>query len=178
MAGPRHRRWINLFLAGFLGALAIDASHVAGCNQGLKDAVNPPLLITGLWQGPWRLYAPDVDNQNLRLRADLVFADQATVSWSSPDWAQLPALRKFVLARHMNYFNYLLLADRELAWQDLCAYLARTVPHPQGKPVAVAKITLLLRGAIIPPPGERLVPAGPYLAFDPWAPIFTWSPPG
>ncbi|HEX7837457.1 MAG TPA: hypothetical protein VF469_08340, partial [Kofleriaceae bacterium] len=74
MTSQSRRQLVNAFLVVFLAALAIDVSHPLGCNQPAKDAINLPLLVTGLWQGPWRLYAPDVDNQNLRLKADLVFA--------------------------------------------------------------------------------------------------------
>lgn len=177
MAGPAHRRRINVFLAGFLAVLAIDAFHrVNDAHQAAREAIDLPLLVTGLWQGPWRLYAPDVDKDNLRLKADLVFADRATATWSSPDWSQVSAPRKFRLARHINYFNAILLAGREPAWDALCAYLARTVPHPQGKPVPVVEVTLSLRGATIPPPREPVVPAGPYLAFDPWSVIRVWRP--
>lgn len=177
VAGQTYRRRVNLFLAGFLAVLAIDAFHSAGeTHQALKDAINLPLLVTGLWQGPWRLYAPDVDKDNLQLKADLVFADQATATWTSPDWAELSAAGKLTRARHMNYFNFILLADRELAWDDLCAYLARETPHPQGKPAAVVQVTLSLRGAKIPPPGDPIVPAGPYHAFDPWEVIRVWRP--
>lgn len=177
MGRPRHRAWINAFLAGFLAVLAIDAFHAVGpMHQALKDAIDTPLDVTGLWQGPWRLYAPDVDKVNLRLRAEVVFADQATASWSSPDWAQRSAVQKFLAARHMNYLNSVLLAGKELEWDALCAYLARTVPHPQGKAVAVAEVKLLLRGARVPPPSERVVPAGPYVDFEPWEPIWAWRP--
>jgi hypothetical protein len=177
MAGPTNRRRVNVFLVGFLAVLAIDAFHPIGdAHQALKDAIDYPLDITGLWQGPWRLYAPDVDKDNLRLRADLVFADQATASWSSPDWARRSALQKLVAARHMNYLNNVLLAGKQIEWNALCAYLARTVPHPQGKPVPVVQIKLMLRGARIPPPSERIVPAAPYLAFDPWDEIWVWRP--
>src|SRR4051794_27081169 len=110
MVGPSHRRRVNLFLAGFLAVLAIDAFHAANdAHQTAKDAVNLPLVLTGLWQGPWRLSAPDVDKDNPRLKADLVFADQTPAPWSSPDWSQLSALRKFRLARHINYYNAILL---------------------------------------------------------------------
>jgi hypothetical protein len=171
-----HRRWINAFLVGFLAIVALDVSPATVGTQPIKDAINLPLLVTGLWQGPWRLYAPDVDKDNLQVKADLVFADQATTTWTSPDWAALSAVRKFRMARHMNYYNQILLLDREVQWDDLCAYLARTVPHPQGKPVAVVRVTLSLRGAKIPPPDEKLVPAGPYRAFDAWEVIRVWSP--
>lgn len=177
MAGPSHRRRVNLFLAGFLAVLAIDGFHVgSGAHQAVENVLNVPLAVTGLWQGPWRLYAPDVDKDNLRLKADLAFADGATATWSSPDWSQLSALQKFRHAREINYYNAILLADREPAWDALCAYLARSVPHPDGKAVAVVQITLSLRGAKIPPPREPMVPAGPYLAFDAWEPIHVWKP--
>lgn len=176
MTRRSRRLLVNVFLAVWLAVLAIDVSHPWGWNQPAKDAINLPLLVTGLWQGPWRLYAPDVDKDNLQLKADLVFADRATATWTSPDWADLSALRKFVLARHMNYLNAILLAGREPEWDDLCAYLARTVPHPQGKAAPVVQVTLSLRGARIPPPDDKLVPAGPYLAFDDWEVIRVWRP--
>jgi hypothetical protein len=176
MTGPSQRRGVNAFLAAFLVWIAIDGFHRTGCNAPLKDAINLPLLVTGLWQGPWRLYAPDVDKLNLRLKADLVFADGATAAWSSPDWTELSALGKFVRARDMNYFNAILLAGHELEWDDLCAYLARTVPHPQGRAERAVEVTLSLRGAQIPPPSEKLVPAGPYVAFDAWEVIRVWRP--
>lgn len=177
MVGQRQRRWVNLFLAVFLAVLAIDAFHaVNGCHQELKDAVDTPLDVTGLWQGPWRLYGPGVDKDNLRLRAEVVFADQAIASWTSPDWSRVSALRKFALARHMNYFSNVLRAGKEPAWDGLCAYLARTLRHPQGKAVAVAQVTLSLRGALIPPPSVAMLPAGPYLAFDTWQVIWVWRP--
>jgi hypothetical protein len=177
MAGQTNRRRVNAFLVVFLAVLAIDAFHPLNeAHQGLKDALNTPLVLTGLWQGPWRLYGPEVDKVNLRFKADVVFADQTTATWTSPDWPEVSALRKLVVARHMNYFGYLLRAD-EPAWDALCAYLARTVRHPEGKAIAVEQVTLSLRGALIPPPDERVVPARPYLEFDPWQVLRVWRPP-
>jgi len=176
MTGQSKRRAVNSFLVMFLAVLVIDAFHTVGeGHQALKDTVNTPLVLTGLWQGPWRLYTP-ADRANLRFKAEVVFADQATATWVSPDWSRVPAHRKFVLARHMNYFSYVLRADQP-AFDGLCAYLARTVPHPQGKPVAVASVQLSLRGALIPPPDQAMVPMGPYLTFDPWQVIQVWKPP-
>jgi hypothetical protein len=177
MAATSPRWVVNLLLAVFVPVLLVDAFH-PGCaaHQAAKDALNPALVVTGLWQGPWRLYAPDVGKDNLRLRAEVVFADGAIATWRSPDWPAQSALARFVEARHTNYFNAILLKDREFAWDALCAYLARTRRHPDGKPAPVASVRLAIRGAVIPPPTERIVPAGPYQAFDDWAPIHTWSP--
>ena len=176
MTSQTKRLLVNGFLAVFLVVMAVDVfvpQREAG--EGLKDKVNTLLVWTGLWQGPWRLYTP-ADRVNLRFKAEVVFADQTIATWTSPDWSQVPARRKFVLARHMNYFSYVLRAD-EPAFDALCAYLARTVPHPQGKGVPVEGVQLSLRGALIPPPDEKPVPAEPYLTFDPWQVIRVWKPP-
>jgi hypothetical protein len=177
VTGQTQRLLVNIFLAVFLAVLAIDVFlPKSESGEGLKDRVNTALVVTGLWQGPWRLYGPEVDKVNLRFKAEVVFADQAVATWTSPDWSQVSALRKYALARHMNYYSYLLRAG-EPAFDALCAYVARTVPHPQGKAVAVAGVKLSLRGALIPPPTEKQVPARPYLEFDDWQVIRVWRPP-
>jgi hypothetical protein len=179
MPGAVNRRRVNLFVAAFLAVLVIDAFRpMNDGHQWLKDRLEVPLDVTGLWQGPWRLYGPEVDKDNLRVRAEVVFADQAVATWRSPDWSQRSAPRKLVDARHINYFSNVLHAGKQPAWNSLCAYLARTMRHPDGKPVAVEQVRLSLRGALIPPPGEAVVPAAPYLAFDDWQVIWTWRPPG
>lgn len=176
MAGHIPRWLVNLFLVGFLAVLAIDTVHKSGWNASLKEKINLPLVVTGLWQGPWRLYAPDVDKDNLRLKADVMFADGEIATWSSPDWPRLSAFGKFVRARHINYLNHILQSGRELEWDDLCAYLARTLRHPAGRPAPVVQVTLSLRGARIPAPDERPLPAGPHLTFDDWNVIHVWRP--
>ncbi len=176
MASSRAR--VNVFLAIFLPILAIDAFHrCTPAHQQLADGLNDHVLAPlGLWQGPWRLYAPDVDNINLRLTAEIHFADQAVATWHSPAWDEVSAFWKFRHARTMNYFNWILTAGREVEWEALCAYLARTTPHPQGGSAKVESISLILRGAIIPDPDVKTVPAEPYLAFDEPETILVWHP--
>jgi hypothetical protein len=177
VTGQTQRLLVNVFFVGFLAVLAIDVFvPPSESGEGLKDRVNTALVVTGLWQGPWKLYGPEVDKVNLRFKAEVVFADQAVATWTSPDWSQVSPLRKYALARHMNYDSYLLRAG-EPAFDALCAYVARTVPHPQGRAVPVAGVKLSLRGALIPPPTEKQVPARPYLEFDDWQVIREWRPP-
>ena len=174
MIGPRTR--VNVFLALFLPILAIDGFRpINRLHQWLEDRVDYVLDITGLWQGPWRLFGPEVDKVNLRLSAVVTFADGATASWGSPEWQDVSAWTKFVGARQTNYFANILKAGEEPAWDGLCAYLARELPHPLGKPAPVAQVVLYLRGAEVPPP-ETPTPAAPYLAFDEPSPIYTWKP--
>lgn len=174
MAGNRTR--VNVFLALFLPILVIDGFRPLNrAHAWLADRAHYALTVTGLWQGPWRLFGPDVDKVNLRLAAVVQFADGATANWQSPEWPEVSAWSKFIGARHTNYFANTLKAGEEPAWDGLCGYLARTLPHPQGKTVAVAQVTLLLRGADIPGP-ETPTPAQPYVTFDEANPIFTWRP--
>lgn len=175
MAASRVR--VNVFLAIFLPVLALDAFHRCSADEEIAAQLNDRVLApTGLWQGPWRLYAPDVDNINLRLTAEIHFADEAVATWQSPEWTELSALEKFRRARMINYLNWILTAGREVEWDALCAYLARTTPHPKGGAAQVASVSLVLRGAIIPDPDEKTVPAGPYVAFDEPQVIHVWHP--
>src|SRR5437763_641515 len=133
MAAAGNRVRVNVFLAVFLPALAIDAFHPIGDSHAELDRqLNHVLAPLGLWQGPWRLYGPDVDKVNLRLSAEVHFTDQTVATWDSPEWTEISALKKFFRARHMNYWANILKADEEPAWDALSAYLARTVPHPPG----------------------------------------------
>ena len=139
------------------------------------------LVKTGLWQGPWRLFGPDVDRQNMRLAAEVAFADGAVAKWESPEWNDTSAWTQFVHARQTNYFNNILKpGDASLApaWVGLCAYLARTVPHPTGAVgVRVAQITLLVRVAQVPEPGDPLISSSPYERYGEPVPMITWRPP-
>jgi len=168
------RRRVNVFLALFLVVLAIDAFRpISESHQWLKDELNYPLVKLGLWQGPWRLFGPDVDRVNLRLSALITFADGTTDTWESPDWPELSWARKFVLARHMNYYGNILKAGQEPAWDGLSAYLARTTQHPG----TVTSVVLSLRGALIPELDEaQMLPVAPYVAWDPASPIHEWHP--
>jgi hypothetical protein len=172
-----NRGRVNLFLAIFLPILVIDSFHRCSPLAPVANELNDDLLApTGLWQGPWRLYAPNVDNINLRLAAEIQFTDGAIATWHSPEWDQMSALSKFRHAREMNYLNWILTAGRELEWGGLCSYLARTTPHPTGGRARVESVSLVLKGAIIPDPDETQVPAGPYLQFDAPQVIFVWHP--
>ncbi len=167
------RRRVNTFLAVFLVVIAIDAFQPSDDHEWLNFA----LVKLGLWQGPWRLFGPEVDRVNLRLSAVITFADQTTATWESPDWPSLSWPRKFLLARHMNYYANILTAHKEPAWDGLSAYLAQTTPHPGGGDVPVSSVVLSLRGALIPELDEaHMLPVAPYVAWDPAQPIHEWHP--
>lgn len=164
------RRIINAFLGLWLAVMVIDGFRpLNDAHAWLAETIHYPLTITGLWSGPWRLFGPDVDKVNLRLDADIELADGTHVPWHSPDWPHVSAWHKFTSARETNYFANILKAGQEPAWEGLCKYLARQ----QAKPVA--SVTLILRGADVPPP-DHPTPAEPFVAFDPPNPIYRCTP--
>lgn len=170
------RAAINAFIACWLAVLALDGFR--SCAPDVHAKLNYLLVKTGLWQGPWQLFGPEVDRQNLRLQAKLQFADGAIATWDSPEWTETSAWTQFVHARKTNYFSNILKAGEEPAWEGLCAYLARTVPHPAGATgVPVKIVVLFLRGAVIPEPGDPLIDASPYEKYDEPSPIYQWRAP-
>lgn len=164
----QNRRYVNAFLGLWIAILAIDAFRpVNGLHRWLEDKViDVPLDVTGLWQGPWPLFR-DVPRANLRVYARIEFADGATATWDSPAWETIPAWGKFTRFRELDYFRNILHAGQEPAWDGLAQYLARTVPHPMGAQAPASTVALYLRGATVPPLEQGMVPAGPYLTWDP-----------
>ncbi len=152
---------IRFFIAGFLALSVIDALPV---NQYLKDAIDPLLDATGLWQGRWQLFAPDVDKVNIRISARLVLDDGSALVVRSPDWHLMSAWERFLKFRHMEYADSIRADANMGGWDGLASYLARTTPLPPGR--HVREVTLTREWAEVPPPAAAtFVPAEPYVNF-------------
>ena len=173
------RRIVSAFLGVWLVVLAVDAFRpLVGAQRQIDDAMRAPLTFTGLHQGPWSMFAI-VPRVNFRFWAKLEYDDGTTAEWKSPDWTNVSAIGKFTGSREVNYFRTINLFNDEvfpLVAGGLCAYLARTVPHP-GKPGPAHAVTLFLRAAAIPDIDSGTVPAGPYEQFDQGGAIFPWRAP-
>ena len=142
-----------------------------------RASVDAILDVSGLWQEPWRLFAPEVDKINTRVSARVVFADGAAASWHSPEWPSLSVWQRFVQFRRMEYFDSVRLDANRSAWPPLARYLAKTVPHPSGAAAAVTEVVLRREWATIPAPGSGPpLPARPYLNFNKTATFYTWRP--
>jgi hypothetical protein len=172
------KRLLTPFIVALLLLLLIDALPETGrFHRRLKDATDRLLDVTGLWQGSWQLYAPDPDRVNTRISADLVFSDGTTARWSQPDWPSLSRWRRFLLFKHMEYFDAVRLERNKGAWSGLAAFLARNYEGTKGPDVRVTKIVLKEALAEIPPPDpSAMPPARPYLKFGAPRELFTWEP--
>ena len=155
--------------------IVLDATPRLGGFGRFAERIDPVMDVTGLWQGPWNLFAPDVDKVNTRVSAELQFTGRVKMKWNSPDWERLSSWDRFTRFREQEYFDTLRLDDNRGAWTPFALYLSRILP-PRGTG-KLLRITLTRRWAEIPPPETRWLPARPYTQFDGSYVFFTWKAP-
>ena len=144
---------VNTFLVVLLGCVLIDAvPTVSRGHKKLKQTIDPVLDVTGLWQESWRLFAPKVAKQNVRLSARIRYRDGLMTTWASPDWTQMTALERFLDFREMEYVDSIRLNSNKGAWPSLADYLARTLRHPTDPSVDVVEVVLTRHWETVPPP--------------------------
>jgi len=158
------RLFVNVFLIIFLVALLIDALPVdTRLHRALKAGLEPLLDITGTWQPSWKLFAPEVDKENVYVSAKIHLADGRELTWRSPRWDRMSIAQRFRHFRHMEYFDKVRLDENAGAWTDLARYLADRTERVQEKS-RVTKVVLIRHWTVIPPPPEGPWPkAVPYL---------------
>ena len=146
----------NLFIAAFLAAILIDGLPQAGRWHGkLKAYIDPVLDATGLWQESWRLFAPEVDKENIRVSAEILYADGSSSRWVSPDWTKMPPWEKFVRFRELEFYDSIRLDANRGAWRSFANYLASThtgVADRESADTRPVKVTLTRHWAVVPPP--------------------------
>ncbi|MES2657796.1 MAG: hypothetical protein V4689_04215 [Verrucomicrobiota bacterium] len=157
LPGALKRRVTSLFLVAWLLLLFVDAiPRTSLIHQRLKIWVDPFLDVTGLWQGTWQLFAPEADKIDVRVAAEISYADGTTRSWKSPDWRDMSSWQKFVNFRAMEYYDNVRGDANSPAWGSLADYLARTVPAAGGHTIKPTKVTLARHWSLVPPVQEGL----------------------
>lgn len=154
-----HRLGTNLFLVALLFLLAADALPPFGrVHQQLKDAIDPLLDVTGLWQGDWGLFAPEVLKRSGRLSAEIRCANGETLVWQSPRLNTLPLTERFLRFREGEYYDTIRNDDSAGAWESLADYLARTEVARALPGTHATAITVWRHWWDVPPPGTGAPP--------------------
>ena len=143
-----------------------------------RQWIDPVVDRSGLWQGPWNLFAPEVDKINIRVGATIHFADGQITQWRSPEWQDLGAIDRLLQFREMEWVDGIRMDDNSGAWDSFSAYLAGTTLHQRGGRVPVVQVRLTRYWAAIPAPEQGLVPAEPYLQFRGARTFHEWTPGG
>jgi hypothetical protein len=115
-------------LIALLDAIPAErASHVRW-----KAVSSPYLISAGLYQGDFRLFAPEPDTLNTWVGARVTFADGSTFTWSTPDWQNLSRFQRFVRGRDPKFWDSLRFDANRAVWPHVAAYAARIAPRPVG----------------------------------------------
>jgi len=166
----------NIFIFLIIFILVIDAfPSFSKPHAFFKSRSKPIINALGLWQGPWRLFAPHVDKDNSRILADIHFADGEVVHWESPDWSSFSPLDKFIKFRHMEYYDNLAFSVKPQIWDDFGLYLSTQIKHPTNKDIQLEKIDIIATYATIPEPTNKVYKR-PYLIYDYDSEVHSWKP--
>src|SRR5262249_13013453 len=71
----------------------------------LKDWIDPLMDVSGLWQGDWELFAPDVIKRSARMSAEIRCTNGVTIVWQSPLLHTLPIAQRFLRFRDGEFFD-------------------------------------------------------------------------
>jgi hypothetical protein len=170
---------VNGGTAALLAALLVDGlPETSLLHRVLKDRLDPILDVSGLWQGSWQLFAPEVDKVNTRVSARIRLSDGSQRGWQSPDWPALSRWQRFRSFRHMEYWDSIRMDQNRGAWPALAAHLARSAAGPARRATRVVEVVLTRHWAEIPPPtGPAAVPLVPYREFKAKYDFLRWRPP-
>ncbi|MGB0581521.1 MAG: hypothetical protein ACPGVU_17630 [Limisphaerales bacterium] len=147
---------VNIFIVCIIALFTIDGmpdfitSHVM-----LRDNLNPILKKIGLWQGPWDLFAPEPDKENIRITAEVIYADGGVFKWSSPDWRKKS---RWYLVRHYRRQEYYDNARRDVnqpAWPALARHVLQLAAEQPVSDDSPAQISLTRHWWIAPDPNEK-----------------------
>lgn len=130
------RRVIRWFCALFTLAIFCDSFPTdliwpenSTCRK-LQNRLNGTLSRIGIWQGDWRMFAPDPAMSMSRISAEFAADDRQVITWESPAWRSMSIARRFRHFREINYFDRLLYPRHVVAIGDFGEYLFRTCQTP------------------------------------------------
>lgn len=149
----------NLFIAIMLVIMLLDGMPSTGAHHDrAKNWLDPWLDATGLWQGQWALFAPEVLKRNARVSAALEDSSGFTLRWQSPAFQDLSVIGRFRAFREGEFFDNIRNNDYSGAWESVADYLART-EFPAGvSGQTLVRVRLRRHWWDIPPPGKGMLP--------------------
>jgi hypothetical protein len=119
-------------------------------SRRLISQVRPVILFSGLWHS-WRLFAPNPESSNIKLRALVRLADDTIVVWDPVAQARNSGRLSFSLARERKWQHNLAIGKSAYLREPLCHYISRDF-HARGYvPLQIALVNV---SQSIPSPGS------------------------
>jgi hypothetical protein len=127
------RRWsVRCFFFFMVFCMVRESVPDANCQQLFHDSLTRTLNRLGLWQRPWKLFAPNPVQETSWVSAEIFWNDQTQTTWSSPDWQAAPVREKFLRFRHLNYYNRFQEPLSPLITNDLADWICRNAAPETG----------------------------------------------
>ncbi|MFN8657886.1 MAG: hypothetical protein U0105_16215 [Candidatus Obscuribacterales bacterium] len=129
---------ISVFILLYVSAIwCYLQPHSRWVRNVLVD-VEPTIMFLGLWQN-YEVFSPDVRRANIRLLAEVQYADGQTSVWNYPQMEKLPYPERVVKERYRKLgLDYLNWEKYKKLWPDLARYIARQEKTQHGgTPVSV-----------------------------------------
>ena len=148
------KRLANILLLSLL--LIEGLPELGPAHRGIRQHLDWIVDKTGLWQGSWKLFAPQVDKINVAISAEITFSDSSVQTWRSPDWSKMGPIEKNRYFRHMEYYDNMRLDKHRAVWRSFAEYLVRTIKHDTSPGLKVVSVKLIRHWTNIAPPRSNV----------------------
>lgn len=149
---------VNAFIACIIILFTIDGMPgLLRSHALLQEKIDPVLKVTGLWQGPWNLFAPEPDKENIRVSAEVLYPDGSVFRWRSPDWKDQSRWHRFRNFRKQEYYDNARRDVNQSAWPALARHVLQLANQQHGSEFPPAQISLTRHWWTIPDPKEKFV---------------------
>lgn len=145
------RWWSNGVIAVALGAFALGVPPLGAGHGALRERALAALSRLHLKPPEWRLFAPNVHKTNVSLSAEVTLADGSVRYWSSPDFGERPAYRRFREGQLPKFYDNVRRDKHRAAWRPFAAWVAREAARGER----VAHVRLVRRVTELAPPGRE-----------------------
>ncbi len=146
----------RVLFCGLLFLMVVEAIPPAfEAHERLDDAIDPLVDVTGLWQFPWDLFAPEVDKVRMRVSAEFTYADGGPATWESPKWSEVSVAGKLRHFREITFFDRIRRDSNDEIWPAFARYLAREKGRREDGSVPVEVELWRHKILVLPPQSEE-----------------------
>lgn len=138
-AGEVRRAIVNVFIMFHVAAILATCLPIQSLIvSNFKERVRPYMLASGLFQN-WDMFAPDPLKLNIRVDAEITYANGETRTWKFPRMDELGYVERYFRERYRKYSTEYLRVDTYAGLRpDAARYIARLNNQPSNPPVTVS----------------------------------------
>jgi hypothetical protein len=108
-----------------LVSFAVSLPPLGGLHGEARSRLRAALGRVGVRPPDWRLFAPNVHKTNTELSGELTLADGSTRRWTSPEFGERTAFRRFREGQLPKFYDNVRRDKNRAAWRPFAAWVAR-----------------------------------------------------